>query len=134
MTIALGIGSRLPAHATSMGRVLLADLPPDELEAFLASGPFEHCTERTAADPEELRRVLRRVREQGWALVDQELEMGLRSVAAPIRGADGRAVAALNIAAAAPRVGLDELRGRFVPLLLETAEHISVAFARSQKG
>jgi IclR family pca regulon transcriptional regulator len=131
MTIALGIGSRLPAHATSMGRVLLADLPSAELEAFLASGPFDHCTERTAAEPEDLRKALQRVREQGWALVDQELEMGLRSVAAPIRGADGRAVAALNIAAAAPRVGLDELRGRFVPLLLQTAESISVAFARS---
>jgi IclR family pca regulon transcriptional regulator len=131
MTIALGIGSRLPAHATSMGRVLLADLPGAELEAFLTSGPFDHCTERTAAEPEDLRKALQRVREQGWALVDQELEMGLRSVAAPIRGADGRAVAALNIAAAAPRVGLDELRGRFVPLLLQTAENISVAFSRS---
>jgi len=131
MTIALSVGSRLPAHATSMGRVLLADLPEAELDAFLASGPFPSCTERTASDPEELGAVLSRVREQGWAMVDQELEMGLRSIAAPIRGTDGRAVAAVNVAAAAARVGLDELHGRFLPLLLETAEQISVAFARS---
>jgi IclR family pca regulon transcriptional regulator len=131
MTIALGIGSRLPAHATSMGRVLLADLPEAELEAFLATGPFEACTERTTVGPDELRTAIRRVREQGWSMVDQELEMGLRSISAPIRGADGRAIAALNIAAAAPRVGLDELRGGFLPLLLQTAEHISVAFTRS---
>jgi IclR family pca regulon transcriptional regulator len=131
MTIALGIGSRLPAHATSMGRVLLADLPDDELDAFLATGPLDGFTERTVVDPDELRNAVRSVREQGWSLVDQELELGLRSLAAPIRGADGRAVAALNVAAAAPRVGLDELHDRFLPLVLHTAEQISVAFTRS---
>ena len=134
MTISLGIGSRLPAHATSMGRVLLADLPDDELDAFLATGPFPAYTERTTVDPDELRTTVRRVRAQGWSLVDQELEMGLRSISAPIRGADGRAVAALNIAAAAPRVGLDELREHFLPRLLPTAEQISLAFSRSGRG
>jgi IclR family pca regulon transcriptional regulator len=133
MTIALGIGSRLPAHATSMGRVLLADLPDEELEEFLATGPLHPSTERTTIDVDEFRASLRRVREQGWSMVDQELEMGLRSIAAPIRGADGRVVAALNIAAAAPRVGLDELRGHFLPLVLRTAEQISLAFNRSGK-
>ncbi len=133
MTIALGVGSRLPAHATSMGRVLLADLPDTELDAFLASGRFESRTDRTTVEPDELRTQLGRVREQGWAMVDQELELGLRSIAAPVRGADGRVVAALNLAAAAPRVGLDELRGHFLPLLLQTAEQVSVAFARSGK-
>jgi IclR family pca regulon transcriptional regulator len=133
MTISLGIGSRLPAHATSMGRVLLADLPDDELDAFLATGPFASYTERTTVDPDDLRASLRRVRDQGWSMVDQELEMGLRSISAPIRGSDGRAVAALNIAAAAPRVGLDELRGHFLPLVLTTAEQISLAFTRSGK-
>jgi IclR family pca regulon transcriptional regulator len=133
MTIALGIGSRLPAHSTSMGRVLLADLPDAELDSFLATGPFEPCTERTTTDPEDLRTAVRRVREQGWSMVDQELEMGLRSVSAPVRGADGRVIAALNLAAAAPRVGLDELRGQFLPLLLKTAEQISIAFTHSGK-
>ena len=133
MTIGLGIGSRLPAHATSMGRVMLAELPADELEAFLAGAPFERFTERTVVDADELRSALRRVHEQGWSMVDQELEMGLRSIAAPIRGADGRVVAALNLAAAAPRVGLDELRGHMLPLLLRASDGISTAFARSGK-
>jgi IclR family pca regulon transcriptional regulator len=114
-----------------MGRVLLADLPTEDLEAFLATGPFEATTERTVTDPDELRTVVRRVREQGWSLVDQELEMGLRSISAPIRGADGRTIAALNVAAAAPRIGLDDLRGRFLPALLRTAEQISLAFTHS---
>jgi IclR family pca regulon transcriptional regulator len=128
MNIALGVGSRLPAHATSMGRVLLADLPDEELDAFLATGPFAAATERTLTDPAELRAVVRRVRKQGWAMVDQELEMGLRSIAAPIRGSDGRIIAALNLAAAVPRVGVDELRGQLLPLLLETTAQITLAF------
>jgi IclR family pca regulon transcriptional regulator len=128
MNIALGVGSRLPAHATSMGRVLLADLPDEELDAFLATGPFAAATERTLTDPGELRAVVRRVRKQGWAMVDQELEMGLRSIAAPIRGSDGRIIAALNLAAAVPRVGVDELRSQLLPLLLETTAQITLAF------
>jgi IclR family pca regulon transcriptional regulator len=131
MTIALGIGSRLPAHATSMGRVLLADLPDDELETYLAGGPFATFTERTTADPDELRTSLRQVREQGWSMVDQELETGLRSISAPIRGAHGRTVAALNVAAAAPRMGLEDLRSRILPRVLSTAEQISLAFSRT---
>ena len=133
MTIALGIGSRLPAYSTSMGRVLLADLPEGELDAFLATGPFQATTERTTTDPDGLRTAVRRVREQGWSMVDQELEMGLRSISAPVRDADGRTIAALNLAAAAPRVGLDQLRGEFLPVLLKTAEQISLAFTHSGK-
>jgi IclR family pca regulon transcriptional regulator len=93
MTIALGVGTRLPAHATSMGRVLLADLPASELDPFLASTKLERFTDLTITDPDELRSTLAEVREQGWAMVDEELEVGLRSVAAPIRSADGRTIA-----------------------------------------
>jgi IclR family pca regulon transcriptional regulator len=125
MTITLGVGSRLPAHATSMGRVLLADLPPDELDRFLAEHPLERYTERTIAGEERLRAELTAVREQGWALIDGELEIGLRSIAAPIRGADGRTIAALNTSAAAPRVSLEEFRGRFLSALLDAAAAIS---------
>jgi IclR family pca regulon transcriptional regulator len=130
MTIALGVGTRLPAHATSMGRVLLADLPASELDAFLEQTNLTRYTERTITDPDELRAVVAQVREQGWALVDQELEVGLRSVAAPIRGADGRVMAALNASAAAPRVPIEELRKRFLPALLRTADQISASLAR----
>jgi IclR family pca regulon transcriptional regulator len=130
MTIALGVGTRLPAHSTSMGRVLLANLPPDELERFLAETPLQAFTERTITDPEKLRRRLAVVREQGWALTDQELEIGLRSVAAPLRDANGHALAALNVSVAASRVSIEELRQRFLPLLLQTAEAISAALGR----
>jgi IclR family pca regulon transcriptional regulator len=130
MTIALGVGTRLPAHATSMGRVLLADLPTDELDRHLASTKLERLTDRTITDPDELRTVLAEVRKQGWALVDQELEIGLRSVAAPIRNTEGRTIAALNCSAAAARVSIDELRSRFLPSLLRTADLVSESLLR----
>jgi IclR family pca regulon transcriptional regulator len=125
MTIALGIGTRLPAHATSMGRVLLADLPADDLSRFLAETPLERYTERTIVDPVKLRAELETVRLQGWALVDGELEVGLRSIAAPIRGASGRTIAALNTSASSSRVSIEEFRGRFLPALIETADAVS---------
>lgn len=134
MSITLGVGTRLPAHATSMGRVLLAGLPERELDAFLDTTPLDPHTPRTVVDPERLRRVVGEVREQGWALVDQELELGLRSIAAPLRDADGRVIAALNVSAAASRVPAEDLRSRFLPPLLETAEAISVAIARSARS
>jgi IclR family pca regulon transcriptional regulator len=130
MTIALGVGTRLPAHATSMGRVLLADLPASELDPFLASTKLERFTDLTITDPDELRSTLAEVREQGWAMVDEELEVGLRSVAAPIRSADGRTIAALNVSGAASRVSLEELQGTFLPQLLRTADLISVSLMR----
>jgi IclR family pca regulon transcriptional regulator len=130
MAISLGIGTRLPAHATSMGRVLLADLPASELDDFLEQATFERFTDHTITDPDELRAALAVVRERGWALVDEELEIGLRSVAAPIRGADGRAIAAMNVSAAAPRVSKAELQSRFLPALLRTAELISTTLVR----
>jgi IclR family pca regulon transcriptional regulator len=134
MTITLGVGARLPAHATSMGRVLLAGLSDDELERFLDETPLERFTERTITDPAALRAAVLEAREQGWAFVDQELEIGLRSVAAPITSPSGRTVAAINVSAAAQRVSSDEFRGRFLPLLLETASSISAAARHARAG
>jgi IclR family pca regulon transcriptional regulator len=134
MAISLNIGSRLPAHATSMGRVLLADLSEDELEAFLATATLERFTDRTIVDPDELRAELAQVRSRGWALADGELEVGLRSVAAPIRSHDGRAVAALNTSAAAARATIDDLVTRFRPALLRTAAMISASLQRPPAG
>jgi IclR family transcriptional regulator, pca regulon regulatory protein len=132
MTIALGIGTRLPAHCTSMGRVLLAALPEPELEDFLATARLEAYTDRTIIDPERLRRTIQGVRDQGWALVDQELEIGLRSIAAPLR-VDGSTIAAINVSAAAPRVPLEQLRGRFLPELLKTVDLIATALERQRR-
>jgi IclR family transcriptional regulator, pca regulon regulatory protein len=125
MTISLGVGARLPAHATSMGRILLAALPDEELDAYLAETALERFTERTITDPDELRAAVAEVRTQGWALVDQELETGLRSVAAPINRAHAGTIAAINVSAAAQRVSIEEFHSRIVPDLLETAKLIS---------
>jgi IclR family transcriptional regulator, pca regulon regulatory protein len=133
MTISLGIGTRLPAHCTGMGRVLLAALPDPDLDAFLADTPLEAFTDRTIADAAGLRGAIAAVREQGWALVDQELEIGLRSIAAPLR-AEGRTIAALNVAVAAARVPLDELREAMLPELLRTAELVSSALDASRRN
>jgi IclR family pca regulon transcriptional regulator len=134
MSITLGVGTRLPAHATSMGRVLLAALEPRELEAFLGAGPLEAFTERTITSPAPLRSAVEEVRAQGWALVDQELELGLRSVAAPIQDAEHRTVAALNVSAAVSRVSLETLRDEMLPALLETADAVSTALGRAARA
>jgi IclR family transcriptional regulator, pca regulon regulatory protein len=132
MTISLGVGSRLPAHCTSIGRVLLAGLPDDELDAFLAHAELEAFTEHTITDRVRLRAAVDTVRAEGWAMIDQELEIGLRSIAAPLR-VGGATVAAINLAAAAPRVPVDELRGVMLPELRRTAELISAALERSRR-
>jgi IclR family transcriptional regulator, pca regulon regulatory protein len=130
MTISLGLGSRLPAHCTSMGRVLLADLPPAQLDAYLLRAPLVARTERTVTDQSLLRAALVEVRARGWALLDQELEDGIRSVAAPVRDRSGRVVAALNIGTQAARVTLQQLRADLVPALLDAAGTISRQLAK----
>lgn len=129
MTISLGLGSRLPAHCTSMGRVLLAELPPAELRAIVPrqlDGRTAHTLRTRAA----LEAELALVRRQGWALVDEELELGLRSLAAPLRDASGRAVAAMNVSTHAGRSTADEIREHVLPELLTTAGDISTALAK----
>lgn len=113
MTVTLAVGSRLPAYATSMGRVLLAELEPQQLEEHLARIEVRKLTPHTLGGRAALRRELSRVRRQGFALVDQELEEGLRSVALPIRYGSGE-VAAVNVSAHASRVGMEELTSRYL--------------------
>jgi IclR family transcriptional regulator, pca regulon regulatory protein len=134
MTVALGVGARLPAHATSMGRVLLAGLDDAALDRFLEGASLERYTENTITDPRALRDAVLKTREQGWAIADQELEVGLRSVAAPVRTAAGATLAAVNVSAAAQRVSLDEFCQRFRPALLETAAAISAAASQAAPG
>jgi IclR family transcriptional regulator, pca regulon regulatory protein len=124
MTVAISVGTRFPAYATSMGRVLLADLPEDELERYLAEATFERLTAHTVTRPDRLRAIVREVAGQGYAIVDQELEEGLRAVAAPIRGAADVGTAAINVSAHASRVSMAAMRGRILPALLETARQI----------
>ena len=124
MTVAISVGTRFPAYATSMGRVLLAALPPDALEQYLAEAVLEPLTANTVTDPARLREILAGVAAQGYAIVDQELEEGLRAVAAPIRGAQDTGTAAINVSVHASRVSVEQLRADIVPALLETAAQI----------
>src|SRR5208282_3121920 len=103
MTVAISVGTRFPAYATSMGRVLLAGLPDEEFERYLAEATFERLTSRTVTNPARLRTIVREAARQGHAIVDQELEEGLRAVAAPIRGAADVGTAAINVSAHASR-------------------------------
>ena len=121
MSIDLGIGSHLPAYCTSMGRVLLAGLPQAELRAYLARAKLARLTNRTIDTPEGLANVLKEVRRGGYAIVDQELEIGLRSIAVPVVDGADRAVAAINVGTQSSRVSIAEMESRFLPLLRAAA-------------
>jgi IclR family transcriptional regulator, pca regulon regulatory protein len=124
MTVAINVGTRFPAYATSMGRVLLAGMDEDELDAYLGRVRLGRLSPRTVRSISALRAELGRVRAQGYAIVDQELEEGLRAVAAPIRDREGRVVAAVNISTHASRTSPETMRRRLVPPLLATAVRI----------
>jgi IclR family pca regulon transcriptional regulator len=124
MSITLSVGTRLPAYATSMGRVLLAGLAEDELEQLLARTELRPLTARTVTDAGTLTQLLARVRRQGYALTDQELEEGLRSIAVPIRDGAGGVAAALNVSVHASRSSAAALKRDVLPLALETAAAI----------
>lgn len=124
MTVGITIGTSFPAYATSMGRVLLAALPEVERGAVLAAAEPRALTERTITDSDALAAELDRIAEQGWALVDGELEAGLRSLAAPVRGRDGRVIAAVNVSMSATRHPVEYVREHHLPRLLEAAAAI----------
>lgn len=126
MSIDLGVGSRLPAFCTSMGRILLASLPVEDLEGYLRQTELKQFTERTITSVEKLRQVLRLISRNGYAIVDQELEPGLRSMAVPIQNPSGKIVAALNVGAHAHRVSIQEMQSKFLPRLRAAAQELSV--------
>jgi IclR family pca regulon transcriptional regulator len=123
MTISVNVGARMPAYATAMGRVLLAGLPDDALERYLENVEMSALQPRTITDPVALRAEVMKVREDGYAMVDQELEEGLIAVAAPVRDRSGRVVAAVNLSTHVGRRSADDMRD-MVPALQRTAEQI----------
>lgn len=125
MTISLGLGSRLPAFCTSMGRVLLAGLTDAEIDAVLKKSDLRPRTDRTVTDRAELKKLICEVREKGWAMVNQELEEGLVSISAPIRDRNGRIIAAMNISGQANRTPAAQMVKKFLPPLREAADRIS---------
>jgi IclR family pca regulon transcriptional regulator len=125
MTISLALGSRLPAYPTSMGRVLLAGLADAEIDDYVSRTKLEKLTPNTVTDPARFRAILMKVRDQGYALVDQELEEGVRSLAAPILNAGGNVMAAMNVSCHATRATVSRMREEFLPRLLATATEVS---------
>jgi len=124
MTVAIDVGTRLPAYPTSMGRVLLAALPEPELECYLARVRLEPLTRWTVTDPARLRATLVRVRAEGYALVDQELEEGLRSLSVPVHDGTGAVVAALNLATSSGRYAGRQVLDELLPLLRGAAARV----------
>jgi len=122
MSVGLSVGSRLPAYCTSMGRVLLAALPEQELSARIDWTEVKALTPKTVTDKALLKDILHKVRTEGFALADEELELGLRSLAVPVRTRQNRVVAAMNVGVHAVRVSSEELIERFLPILRENAQ------------
>ncbi|CAM4056410.1 IclR family transcriptional regulator C-terminal domain-containing protein [Vreelandella rituensis] len=124
MAISLSLGTRLPAAHTSMGRVLLAQLPEAELDAYLKNLVLEPHTDKSITDKTELKKCILQVRRQGYAIADQELDSGLRSLAVPAFDAHGKLLGAINISTNAARIDLDTLMNQYLPLLQEKARQI----------
>jgi IclR family pca regulon transcriptional regulator len=121
MSVGLSVGSRLPCYCTSMGRVLLASLPDEESLAYIERIDIKSLTPRTVTCKAELAEIIRRVRSDGYALADEELELGLRSIAVPVKTRQGETIAAMNIGVHAARVPAIEMINRFLPILQENA-------------
>lgn len=126
MAIGLSVGTRLPAYCTSMGRVLLAALPKSELDNYLEGANLSPRTSQTVFTAPKLINVLDQVRDQGWCAQDQELELGVRSIAVPIRSSNGATIAAINISAHAARVTMAELTQDFLPELQSCRDGIEL--------
>ncbi|NHD17303.1 MULTISPECIES: IclR family transcriptional regulator C-terminal domain-containing protein [unclassified Actinopolyspora] len=124
LSVAIPVGTRFPAHATSMGKVLLAGLPPEQLEARLGAMTLHRLTESTTTSRQALRAELTEIRNQGFVVCDDELEAGLRGVAVPLRDAAGEVHAAVNVSLDARGTTPEAARERIVPPLLTTAERV----------
>lgn len=126
MSIALNAGSRLPAYCTSLGRVLLAALPQHELHNYFSRISLRPHTEHTIVSEQKIREILTETADQGYAIVEEELEIGLRSIAVPVRGASGAISAALNVGAQASRVSREQMENEFLPALLNAASELAI--------
>lgn len=129
MSISLMAGSRLPAYCTSMGRVLLAALPIDDAKRLIGSASLPARTPKTCTDPGELMQILSDVRSKGFASIDEEVELGLRSVAVPLVNARKQVIAALNVGLAATNEALEKVEARYLPALRRMRDELSSILA-----
>lgn len=126
MSVDLHVGSRLPAYCTSMGRVLIASQPPDVVEKYLSRVELTSYTPRTVNSVDKLRSMLRNVRRNGYAMCDQEYEVGLRSIAVPVYAASGKVIATVNLSGNAQRMPMLDMQTHFLPHLRAAANELSV--------
>jgi IclR family transcriptional regulator, pca regulon regulatory protein len=134
IALAVTIGTRFPAMQTSLGKVLLAGLAADQVERVLAEPSRSGITARWQPDAAERDAALREVRARGWSLTDEQLALGIRSVAAPLRDGEGRVVAAMNVTVHAAETPVEVLTGDYLPMLLQTASAISADWAACQSA
>ena len=130
ISVGITVGARFPAHCTATGRVLLASQPSEMWPGILKNIPLTRMTERTTTDRNEFRKILEDVRAKGWSMVDQELEIGLISIAVPLRNSAGGLVGAINVGVPTVRITPSDMEARVLPRLLETAASISDAIKR----
>jgi IclR family pca regulon transcriptional regulator len=125
MSVKINIGTRMPAHATSMGRVLLSGLPTSDLKAIISYFEIQKYTRNTITSKGILLQEINKVRSQGWSINDQELEYGLRSIAVPIFNNAEEIIASINISTTAQSNSLESMKAMFLPELKLTAKRIS---------
>lgn len=130
LSTGLGIGSRLPAYCSALGRVLLASLPPDEAARRVHAMELKPLTPRTVYQPDEVLALVKRCRDEGWAGNDSELEIGVRSMAVPVHDRESRAVGAMSIAVRSERMTLAEFRDAFLPALIKARDTLSTRLYR----
>ncbi|TGQ74811.1 IclR family transcriptional regulator [Mesorhizobium sp. M00.F.Ca.ET.186.01.1.1] len=128
LSVSLDVGTRLPAYCTSMGRMLLAGLTADELDGFLRQAKMEKRTAKTITDPRLLASAIAKARTDGFAIVDEELELGLRSIAVPIHDRSGSTVAAINVSTQSARFSVPQMERQILPALLEAKQRIEDFF------
>lgn len=133
IALAVSIGTRFPAPVTSLGRVLMANLPTTELDELLAKPSQSGVRPRVDLTRTELNKLLNGIRQRGWSLSDELLSLGVRSIAAPVTDAEGRTVAAMNVTVHAAETSIDKLVEEYLPLLLDTTERVSTAWAHMSR-
>ena len=125
LTTSLSVGSRLPAHVTAMGRVLLAELPDEQIDRYLTDLKVERRTHLTLTEPARIKKAILDARREGYSFVDQELALGIRAVAVPVYDGAGAVVASINVSVADSRAKPGEVLRRCLPVLRQAATRIS---------
>jgi IclR family pca regulon transcriptional regulator len=128
--LAAGVGTRFPAHATSLGRILVAHMPRERIDNYVANTPLNRFTDKTVIDRKRLAQILKQAARNDYASIQDELDYGIVSVAVPVRAGSGDVIAAINCSTATSRVDPDEMRDTRLPVLRRAARAIEIELQR----